>query len=144
MVDTLIFKIHRHVPQAAALFDKFHVMKRLGEVLDKVRKSEYARLEGKQRHFIKGQKYTLLSHPQNLTGTAHKNLKLLLAANRRLNTVYVLKESLVSSGATAVRRGSGSSLRVKVPTRQVKPSRRCSVAEISGCAKTCMHMRSKL
>ncbi len=84
---------HRHAPQAAILFDKFHVMKHLGEALDKVRKSEYARLEGKQRHFIKGQKYTLLSHPQNLTGTARKNLKLLLAANRRLNTAYVLKES---------------------------------------------------
>lgn len=84
---------HHHAPQAAILFDKFHVMKHLGEALDKIRKSEYARLEGKQRHFIKGQKYTLLSHPQNLTGTARKNLKLLLAANRRLNTAYVLKES---------------------------------------------------
>lgn len=84
---------HRHAPQAAILFDKFHIMKHLGEALDKIRKSEYARLEGKQRRFIKGQKYTLLSHPQNLTGTARKNLKLLLAANKRLNTAYVLKES---------------------------------------------------
>ena len=55
--------------------------------------AEYARLEGKPRNFIKGQKYTLLSHPQNLTGTARKNLKLLLAANKRLNTAYLLKES---------------------------------------------------
>ena len=31
-------------PQAAILFDKFHVMRHLGEALDKVRKSEYARL----------------------------------------------------------------------------------------------------
>jgi len=84
---------HANAPQAAILFDKFHVMKRLGEALDKVRKSEYARLSGKQRQFIKGQKYTLLSHPQNLTGTARKNLKLLLAANKRLNTAYLLKES---------------------------------------------------
>jgi transposase len=83
----------RHAPQAAILFDKFHVMRHLGEALDKIRKSEYARLEGKQRRFIKGQKYTLLSHPQNLTGTARKNLKLLLAANKRLNTAYLLKES---------------------------------------------------
>ncbi|MGH8611513.1 MAG: ISL3 family transposase [Gammaproteobacteria bacterium] len=82
-----------HAPQAAILFDKFHVMKHLGEALDKIRKSEYARLEGKPRTFIKGQKYTLLSHPQNLTGSARKNLKLLLAANKRLNTAYLLKES---------------------------------------------------
>jgi transposase len=84
---------HQHAPQAAILFDKFHVMKHLGEALDKIRKAEYARLGGKQRRFIKGQKYTLLSHPQNLTGTARKNLKLLLAANKRLNTAYLLKES---------------------------------------------------
>jgi transposase len=84
---------HRNAPQAAILFDKFHVMKHLGEALDKIRKAEYARLSDKQRQFIKGQKYTLLSHPQNLTGTAKKNLKLLLAANKRLNTAYLLKES---------------------------------------------------
>jgi transposase len=83
----------RHAPQAAVLFDKFHVLRHLGEALDKVRKQEYARLEGKKRTFIKGQKYTLLSHPQNLTGAARRNLKLLLAANKRLNTAYVLKES---------------------------------------------------
>jgi transposase len=83
----------RHAPQAAVLFDKFHVLRHLGEALDKIRKQEYARLEGKKRTFIKGQKYTLLSHPQNLTGPARKNLKLLLAANKRLNTAYVLKES---------------------------------------------------
>ncbi|MFO1465450.1 MAG: transposase [Steroidobacteraceae bacterium] len=35
---------HRNAPQAAILFDKFHVMKHLGEALDKIRKAEYARL----------------------------------------------------------------------------------------------------
>ena len=45
-------------PQAAILFDKFHVMRHLGEALDAVRKSEYARLAGRQRRYIKGQKYT--------------------------------------------------------------------------------------
>lgn len=54
-------------PQAKILFDKFHGIRHLGEALDKVRKSEYARLTGKNREFIKGQKYTLLSHRQNLT-----------------------------------------------------------------------------
>jgi len=83
----------RHAPQAAILFDKFHVLRHLGDALDQVRKSEYARLDGQSRKFIKGQKYALLSHLQNLKGPARKNLKLLLAANRRLNTAYLLKES---------------------------------------------------
>ena len=80
-------------PQAAILFDKFHIMRHLGEALDKVRKSEYARLSGKQRRFIKGQKYTLLSNRENLTLEGRQALKTLLAANKRLNTAYLLKES---------------------------------------------------
>jgi transposase len=82
-----------HAPQAAILFDKFHVMRHLGEALDKVRKSEYARLSGKDRSFIKGQKYTLLSREENLTAQGRANLRKLLAANKRLNTAYLLKES---------------------------------------------------
>jgi len=41
-------------PQAAILFDKFHIIRHLGEALDKVRKAEYARLSGKDRRFIQG------------------------------------------------------------------------------------------
>ena len=80
-------------PQAAILYDKFHVMRHLGEALDRVRKSEYGRLVGKERGFIKGQKYTLLSRRQNLTLKGRQALKTLLSANKRLNTAYLLKES---------------------------------------------------
>jgi len=80
-------------PQAAILFDKFHIMRHLGEALDKVRKAEYARLSGKDRRYIKGQKYTLLSRRENLTLEGRQSLKTLLAANKRLNTAYLLKES---------------------------------------------------
>ena len=80
-------------PQAAILFDKFHIMRHLGEALDKVRKTEYRRLSGKSRDFIKGQKYTLLSHRENLSLEGRRSLKMLLAANKRLNTAYLLKES---------------------------------------------------
>lgn len=80
-------------PNAAILFDKFHVLRHLGEALDKVRKSEYARLSGHQRRYIKGQKYTLLSRWDNLTLESRQALKILLAANKRINTAYLLKES---------------------------------------------------
>jgi len=83
----------RNAPQAAILFDKFHIMRNLGEALDQIRKSEYARLSGKKREFIKGQKYTLLSHRENLSLDGRAALKKLLKANKRLNTAYLLKES---------------------------------------------------
>ena len=82
-----------HAPQAAILFDKFHVLRHLGEALDKVRKAEYGRLSGKERSYIKGQRYTLLSHRENLTMQGRRSLRLLLKANSRLNTAYILRES---------------------------------------------------
>lgn len=82
-----------HAPQAQLIYDKFHVMKHLGQALDTIRKSEYARLTGSDRRFIKGQKYNLLSRWENLHQKGRDALKLLLAANKRLNTAYVLKES---------------------------------------------------
>ena len=82
-----------NAPQAAILYDKFHVLKKLGEALDKVRKQEYARVSGEDRRFIKGQKYTLLSHWGNLTTKGKAALRLLFRANARLNKAYLLKES---------------------------------------------------
>ena len=82
-----------HAPQACILYDKFHVLNHLSEAMDKVRKREYARLSGQDRRFIKGQRYTLLSHWENLSLEGKKALQLLFKANRRLNKAYLLKES---------------------------------------------------
>jgi transposase len=68
-------------------------MRHLNDALDKVRKAEYARLQGKDRRYIKGQKYVLLTSHENLATDGRKALKTLLAANKRLNTAYLLKES---------------------------------------------------
>jgi len=83
----------KNAPQASILCDKFHVMRHLGEALDHVRKREYGRLSGKDRSYIKGQKYTLLSNRENLTLDGRKALKKLLGANKRLQTAYLLKET---------------------------------------------------
>jgi transposase len=82
-----------HTPQAAVLFDKFHVMRHLGEALDKVRRAEYHRWSGKDRVFVKGQRYALLSRWEHLSLPGRRALKKLLAANQRLQTAYLLKES---------------------------------------------------
>ncbi len=82
-----------NAPQATILYDKFHILMHLGEAMDKVRKREYGRVSGADRRFIKGQRYTLLSHWGNLTADGRAALKLLFKANRRLNKAYLLKES---------------------------------------------------
>lgn len=84
----------KNIPQAAILFDKFHVVKHLNESLDKVRKDEHKRLkESKGEDYIKGNKYTLLSKRKNLKLKGSESLAKILAANERLNVAYLLKES---------------------------------------------------
>ena len=80
-------------PQAAIVFDKFHILRHLNDALDEVRRAEYARLAGKERSYIKGQRYTLLSNRENLTRNGRRNLRKVLKANSRLNAAYLLRES---------------------------------------------------
>lgn len=82
----------RNAPQAKIVYDKFHVIRHLNDALDAVRKNEYRRLKGECRHFIKGQKYTLLTRRENLGAEGRASLDLLFKANRRLYKAYLLKE----------------------------------------------------
>ena len=81
-----------NAPQSAILYDKFHVIRKLSEALDDVRRYEYRRVSGKERSYIKGQRYNLLSNRENLSLNGQDSLAKLLAANKRLNTAYLLKE----------------------------------------------------
>lgn len=85
--------LQNNVPEARIVFDKFHIMRHLGDALDEVRRSEYRRLTGKDRSYIKGSRYVLLSNRENLSLDGRRALRKLLFANKRLNTAYVLKES---------------------------------------------------
>jgi len=85
--------LEAHCPNAVVHYDHFHVIKHLGIAIDNVRKSEYQRMEGDQRKYIKGTKYILLSHRGNLNPKGRKALDELLRINKRLNKAYMLKES---------------------------------------------------
>lgn len=85
--------LKHHAPQARVVFDKFHVIAHLGKALDEVRRREYWRVAKKDRRFIKGQRYTLLSHKANLDLKGRRSLALLLKANTRISKAYVLKET---------------------------------------------------
>jgi transposase len=82
-----------HASKVRIVYDKFHVLKHLSDALDEVRRSEYKRVNEKDRKFIKGQRYTLLSNWANLDIKGKRALKLLLNANSRLHKAYLLKES---------------------------------------------------
>lgn len=84
--------LNKHASQAKIIYDKFHVLGHLSRAMDEVRRQEYKRVSAKDRVFIKGQRYTLLSHRENLSREGKESLKKLLRANRRLQTAYLLKE----------------------------------------------------
>ncbi|WP_372372196.1 ISL3 family transposase [Xanthomonas sp. NCPPB 1638] len=98
--------VGKNAPNASIVFDKFHIMRHLSDALDQVRRDEYKRLQGQDRSYIKGQRYTLLSNRENLTLDGRKALAKLLAANKRLNTAYLLKESFGQLWSYRTERGA--------------------------------------
>jgi transposase len=82
-----------HAPQATIVYDKFHILRQLGEAMDRVRKHEYHRLAGDDRRYVKGKKFVLLARWDNLRADQQHHLGELFRVNRRLCKAYLLKES---------------------------------------------------
>ena len=91
-------EVRAQCPQAEIVYDLFHVVAKYGrEVIDRVRVDEANRLKHDKagRKVVKGARWLLLRNARNIV--RHKDrvrLKELLAANRKLATVYVLKDDL--------------------------------------------------
>lgn len=85
-------------PNAEVVFDLFHVVAKFGrEVIDRVRVDEANRLRHDKpaRKVIKSARWLLLRNRSNIKKRADRvKLAELLAANRRLMTVYLLKDDL--------------------------------------------------
>jgi transposase len=94
MWEAFVKSVRKNCPQAKIVFDLFHLVKGYGEVVDEVRRQEYAKVDPNQRAFIKGSRYLLLSNRENLRPDQERRLEELLNANRRLNAVYILKDQL--------------------------------------------------
>lgn len=88
-----IRSFREHCPQVKIIYDKFHVMRHLLQVLNEIRKAEFRRADRKMRGLLCGKKFILLKKASNLKGEARKALKRLLSVNRRIYKAYVLKES---------------------------------------------------
>lgn len=91
-------EVRARCPQVEIVYDLFHVVAKYGrEVIDRVRVDEANRLRQDRpaRHLVKGSRWLLLRNRENVTREADRvRLNELLAANRALFTVYVLKDDL--------------------------------------------------
>jgi len=90
-------EVRAHCPAATIVYDLFHVVAKYGrEVIDRVRVDEANRVRRhpQARKVIKGARWLLLRNRENVKREDRVRLADLLAANRRLAAVYVLKDDL--------------------------------------------------
>jgi transposase len=90
-------EVRAHCSPALIVYDLFHVVAKCGrEVIDRVRVDETnrARRNTQARKVIKGARWLLLGNRENVKPEDRVRLEGLLAANRRLAAVYVLKDDL--------------------------------------------------
>jgi transposase len=91
-------EVRAQCPHAAIVYDLFHVVAKYGrQVIDRVRVDEANRLKDdrKARKVVKTSRWLLLRNPENI-GRDEDRVRLaeLLAANRALAKVYLLKDEL--------------------------------------------------
>ncbi|MGC8817739.1 MAG: ISL3 family transposase, partial [Candidatus Hadarchaeum sp.] len=95
MWDPYEAAVRKHCPQAEIVYDPFHIISAYGrEVVDKVRVEESKKARGRHKDAYRGTRYILLSNHENLKDWQQEKLSELLALNKRLFTVYLLKDDL--------------------------------------------------
>lgn len=90
-------EVRYQCPLAEIVFDLFHVVAKYGrEVIDRVRVDEANRLSDDKpaRKVVKGSRWLLLRNRENVKPQDRVKLDELLRANRKLATVYLLKDDL--------------------------------------------------
>jgi len=91
-------EVRLHCPQAVVVYDLFHVVAKYArDVIHRVRVDQANRLRGdkKARQVVKGARWLLLRNRENITDRADRiRLRELLAANKALLVVYLLKDDL--------------------------------------------------
>lgn len=97
MSPAYIDAVMTHLPHAALVFDRFHVMKLFNEKLSDLRRDLYrAAKDGLAKNVLKGSRWLLLKRPENLDASRneHERLEEALRLNAPLATAYYLKEEL--------------------------------------------------
>lgn len=97
MSPAYISAIQEYLPEAAIVFDHFHIIKLFNEKLSDLRRKLYHQLtEQSEKELLKGTRWLLLKNPENLDAdrNEHQRLQEALQINLPLATAYYLKEDL--------------------------------------------------
>ncbi len=97
MGPAYIASVLENCPEAALVFDHFHVVKLMNEQLSNLRRRLYhEQADVLQRRVLKGSRWLLLKRPENLKEQANERQRLqdALELNAPLATAYYMKEDL--------------------------------------------------
>ena len=86
--------VMEHLPEAAIVFDRFHIVKLMNEKLDDLRREMVNEATGPMKQTVKGIRYLLLMHRENVEVEKLPCLDEALKHNKPLFTGYLLKEAL--------------------------------------------------
>lgn len=105
MAQGYIGAVQAHAPQAAIVFDRFHIERYLTWAVDEVRKHEFWRRGGAYRAAVRGKRFLLLRKYRRVHWRRRGALAELLLLNRRLFRAYVLKEQFEHAWTYTTERG---------------------------------------
>jgi len=130
--STYIESTRNHLPFAdeKIVFDKFHVLKHLGDAVDKVRRRENRLLGSRGDQRLKNTRYLWLTHPERLEGEARKRIEGLRSSSLQTARAFRYKE-IASHLWGYIRRGMAERLWKRWPHGAL----RCSVEEIRRVAR---------
>lgn len=96
MGRAFVHAVRRNLPQAAIVFDHFHVIKLFNEKLAQLRRDEQKKAETSGKEVLKGTRWLLLKKPRHLDEKRDeiKRLREALRINQSLATAYYMKEDL--------------------------------------------------
>jgi transposase len=94
MWDPYIASVRKN-SSADIVFDKFHIIKKVSEAVDKVRKNVFAQSDESTRKEMKHKRFLILHRRKNLTEEEDiESLVQILESNEPLYKAYVLKEEI--------------------------------------------------
>ena len=92
MWEPYIKAVESMLPDTDIVHDKFHIVKHLGEAVDKVRKTEHKDLSMSGDESLKGTKYLWLTNPKNWTDKQQELFRELKGERLKVGRAWALKD----------------------------------------------------
>ena len=95
--EAYIGAIKHHCKNAKLVLDRFHIVKKLNEAVDEVRKEQWREVKDKnERRSLKGLRWLLFKHSSTRSRKDAKTLRALERSNRRIYRAWRLKDEFES------------------------------------------------